>query len=221
MSLQVRNLKKSFLQGGSKIDVLKGLNLNVAQGSIVAILGQSGSGKSTFLGLLSGLDDPDEGQIEIAGQDLSRMTPEQRSLFRGQKIGIVFQQFHLIPHLTALENVSLPLEIQGRKEAAGRARSMLESLGLGHRLNHPPGQLSGGECQRVAIARALVNEPSLLLADEPSGNLDMETGDKVMQVFFEQVRRTGITTVLVTHNPELASRCDERFHLRGGLCVQA
>lgn len=221
MSLIVQNLKKSFQQGETKIDVLRGLNLNIDKGQIVAILGQSGSGKSTFLGLLSGLDQPDEGKIEIAGQNITALNPEQRTLFRGKNIGIVFQQFHLVPHLTAVENVSLPLEIQGQKNGTERAQKMLESLGLGHRLDHQPGQMSGGECQRVAIARALVGEPSLILADEPSGNLDLETGDKVTQVFFDQVRRTGVTTILVTHNPELAARCDLRFHLRGGLCVPA
>lgn len=221
MSLKVSNLKKSFAQGESRIEVLKGLNLDVASGKIVAILGQSGAGKSTFLGLLSGLDQPDSGTIEIGGQNVTSLTPEQRTLFRGKNIGIVFQQFHLVPHLSALENVALPLEIQGESNVEDRARKMLESLGLGHRLHHHPGTMSGGECQRVAIARALVGNPSLILADEPSGNLDLETGEKVTQVFFDQIRKSGITTILVTHNPELAKLCDERFALRGGLCVPA
>lgn len=221
MSLIVQNLKKSFSQGETKIEVLKGLNLHIESGKIVAILGQSGSGKSTLLGLLSGLDNPDEGTIEISGQKMTSLNPEERTLFRGKNIGIVFQQFHLVPHLTALENVALPLEIQGEKDVHGRAAKMLESLGLGHRLHHAPGQMSGGESQRVAIARALVGNPRLILADEPSGNLDLETGEKVTQVFFDQIRKSGITTILVTHNPELAARCDQRFHLRGGLCVPA
>ncbi|MBX3016811.1 MAG: ABC transporter ATP-binding protein [Bdellovibrionaceae bacterium] len=219
MSLKVTNLKKSFAQGESRIEVLKGLNLEVATGKIVAILGQSGAGKSTFLGLLSGLDVPDSGSVEIGGQNVSALSPEARTLFRGKQIGIVFQQFHLVPHLTALENVALPLEIQGETDVESRARAMLESLGLGHRLHHHPGTMSGGECQRVAIARALVGRPSLILADEPSGNLDLETGEKVTQVFFDQIRKAGITTILVTHNPELARLCDERYSLRGGLCV--
>lgn len=221
MSLIVKDLKKSFRQGNSRIEVLKGLNLEVPTGKIVAIVGQSGAGKSTFLGLLSGLDVPDSGSVQISGQDVTALSPEERTRFRGEQIGIVFQQFHLVPHLTALENVALPLQIQGKDEATSRAREILERLGLGHRLHHQPGTLSGGECQRVAIARALVGHPRLILADEPSGNLDLETGDKVTQVFFDQVRRSGITTILVTHNPELARLCDQRFELRGGLCVPA
>lgn len=219
MSLRIQGLTKSFSQGEARIQVLKGLDLDVPTGQVIAILGQSGSGKSTFLSLLSGLDQPDQGRIEISGTDLVKLNPEEKTRFRGEKIGIVFQQFHLVPHLTALENVSLPLEIRGESEIEARAKAMLASLGLGERLYHLPGQLSGGESQRVAIARALVSKPDLILADEPSGNLDLETGDKVMQVFFDLVRSLNITTILVTHNPDLATRCDRRLTLRGGVCV--
>lgn len=223
MSLKIQGLWKSFDQNETRIEVLKDLSLEVKTGEVIAIVGQSGSGKSTFLSLLSGLDEPDKGSLEISGTDLAKLSPEERTRFRGDKIGIVFQQFHLVSHLTALENVALPLEIRShkneQKNALARAKEMLESLGMGHRMDHLPGQLSGGESQRVAIARALVGQPDLILADEPSGNLDLETGEKVMQVFFDLVRKYQITTVLVTHNPELAKRCDRTFTLRGGICV--
>lgn len=224
MSLSVRSVSKSFAlsqQGAGKIDVLKALDLEVKTGEIVAILGQSGSGKSTFLGLLSGLDSADTGSIEISGKDMSGLSPEERTQYRGEHIGIVFQQFHLIPHLTAVENVALPLQIKKDPQALAKAAKMLSDLGLGARQDHFPGMLSGGECQRVAIGRALVGQPELLLADEPSGNLDLETGDKVMELLFKMVRERRTTTVLVTHNPDLAARCDRKFFLRGGKCVPA
>lgn len=221
MSLRIEGLTKSFTQSENRIDVLKGLSLAIETGQVAAIIGQSGSGKSTLLSLLAGLDRADQGHLWVDSDDLSQMSTEELTAFRGQNIGIVFQQFHLVPHLTALENVALPMEILGRPQSQEKARAILEQMNLAHRLDHLPGKLSGGECQRVAIARALVTQPRLILADEPSGNLDLETGEKVMQVFFDIVRKYQITTVLVTHNPDLAQKCDVRFLLQRGVCVQA
>jgi putative ABC transport system ATP-binding protein len=213
MSLHVTNLHKSYQQSGQKIDVLKGLTLKIATGSVVAIVGQSGSGKSTLLSLLSGLDSSDSGSIAIDGVELGSLSERERTAFRAKKIGIVFQQFHLMSHLTALENVELAKSISHSEQDSV---SLLADVGLGHRLKHFPSELSGGENQRVAIARALVIRPSLLLADEPSGNLDEKTGRKVMDILFNQVRKTKTTTVLVTHNQELAQMCDQVFKLENG-----
>jgi putative ABC transport system ATP-binding protein len=219
MSLILNEVKKSYSQGEARIQVLRGGRVEVKKGEVVAVLGQSGSGKSTLLSLLSGLDRPDTGEISVEGVVINSLTEDEVTLFRAQNIGIVFQQFHLLAHLSALENVMLPLEIlkESQAQAEMKAKAMLESLGLGHRLSHYPGQMSGGECQRVAIARALVVKPKLLLADEPSGNLDVETGHKVMDIFFEVVRKTGTTTILVTHSPDLAAQCDRQIHLRSGI----
>lgn len=216
MSLEIRDLRKSFHQGGETVPVLHSLNAHVAEGEIVAVLGQSGSGKSTLLALLAGLDRPDAGSILVQGETVEGKGPDELARWRGRNIGIVFQQYHLLPHLTALENVELPLEILGLPEREETARRLLTELGLSHRLHHLPRQLSGGECQRVAIARALAPKPKLLLADEPSGNLDTDTGDTVMEAFFSQVRRHRTTTVLVTHNRELAARCDRQLVLSHG-----
>jgi putative ABC transport system ATP-binding protein len=187
------------------------------EGKLISIIGQSGSGKSTLLSLLAGLESADSGSINLTQQNLSKMNEKQRTQFRAKNISIVFQQYHLMPHLTALENVMLPLEILKKENAKSQALAMLTELGLDHRANHLPSQMSGGECQRVAIARALVVRPKLLLADEPSGNLDVKTGDKVMDVFFKVVKKFNITTVLVTHSPELAARCDSTWQLESGL----
>jgi putative ABC transport system ATP-binding protein len=189
----------------------------IKSGEIVAVVGQSGSGKSTLLSLLAGLDRPEEGHIIIRGQDIVSLSEQQMTSFRAKNIGIVFQHFHLMPHLTALENVMLPLEILGEEQIEARAREILGLMGLGHREEHFPSQLSGGESQRVAIARALVVQPQFLLADEPSGSLDSETGEKVMDVFFDVVRQKKMTTVLVTHSEPLARRCDRILTLKNGL----
>lgn len=215
-SMEVQNLSKSFKVGSSQISILKDLQLQVKKGEVVAILGQSGSGKSTFLSLLSGLDEPDTGSILIQGTNLVGMNIEERTKFRGKKIGIVFQQFHLIPHLSAIENVLLPLEIAGINNGEARAMDLLDKMGLKERRDQLPGKLSGGEAQRVALARALINQPEVILADEPSGSLDPATGDQVMNVFFEMVRNAGTTALLVTHNPELAKRCDRQLTLKQG-----
>lgn len=217
MSLKLTQVKKGYGQGNQKLEILRGLNLEVKKGEVIAILGPSGSGKSTLLTLLAGLDIPDEGDIEISGALLSRMDPSQRTEFRGKKIGIVFQQFHLLSHLKALENVALPLEIAGDSQATEKSVALLKQVGLEHRQEHFPSQMSGGECQRVAIARALVTQPEILLADEPSGNLDVKTGDVVMKVFMDTVRQNHTTTILVTHSLELANLCDRKYHLSDGV----
>jgi putative ABC transport system ATP-binding protein len=217
MSLIVQNLHKKFHQGDADIEVLRGVSFEIEVGSLVAVLGQSGSGKSTLLSLLAGLDRPTSGEILVDDQKMTGLSEEQMTAFRAKKIGIVFQQFHLMSHLTALENVMLPLEILREKNIEERARHSLAQMGLSHRVNHFPSQLSGGECQRVAIARALVVEPKILLADEPSGNLDSETGQKVMDIFFEVVRKNKTTTILVTHSEALASQCGKKLTLKNGL----
>lgn len=218
--LSVENLFKSHRQGETRIDVLKGLNLNVSGGETVAIVGASGGGKSTLLSMLSGVDRPDQGSVTVDGQDTSAFDEDAWTLFRGQHYGIVFQQFHLIAHLTALENVNLALDILGRPDV-NRAEKCLEEVGLSHRMHHRPSQLSGGEAQRVAIARALVVEPKILLADEPSGNLDQQTGEQVMQLLFDLVKKYRSTLVLVTHNTELAKRCGRVLRLEGGLLTES
>lgn len=216
MSLVLKDLKKGFHQGDTQIEVLKGLNVQVEPGQVVSIVGQSGSGKSTLLSLLAGLERPDSGSILVDSINLAPMTEHELTLFRAQNIAIVFQQYHLMSHLTALENVMLALEILKLERPRERAEEALHELGLGHRLNHFPSQMSGGECQRVAIARALVVKPKILLADEPSGNLDTHTGEKVMDVFFDIVKKHKITTLLVTHSEQLAARCERILRLNEG-----
>ena len=216
MSLSLQSVSKNYRQGDAEIKVLKNLSTEIQSSEVVAIVGQSGSGKSTLLSLLAGLDRPTSGEIFISGQDISKLSEPEMTLFRGRKIGIVFQQFHLFPHLTALENVMLPLEIWRETNREVRAKDLLEQMGLSHRMNHLPNQMSGGECQRVAIARALVGKPEILLADEPSGNLDTETGQKVMSVFFEATRSNKVTTILVTHSETLAQKCDRQLILKNG-----
>lgn len=220
MSLKIRNLRKSYQQGEQRIDVLKGLEVDIPDGQLVSILGRSGSGKSTLLSLLAGLESADQGEILVDGRDLVSMPEKDLTAFRAQKISLVFQQYHLVSHLSALENVTLPLEILGRPDGEAKATALLQELGLGHRLHHTPGQLSGGECQRVAIARALVVEPKVLLADEPSGNLDVHTGDKVMDLFFDIAKKHGITTILVTHSESLAARCEKSYRLDEGVFTE-
>jgi putative ABC transport system ATP-binding protein len=212
----IRNLKKSFGQGESRIEVLKGINLEIEAGETLALTGKSGSGKSTMLSLLAGLDSVDVGDILIDGNNISRMSEKELANFRAKNLGIVFQQFHLISTLTALENVLLPLELLKIPNSMDLSKSLLDSVGLSHRAHHLPSELSGGECQRVALARALAISPSLLLADEPSGNLDEETGEKVMDLLFKMVRETKTTLILVTHDPDLAKRCSRVVHLEYG-----
>ncbi len=216
MSLKISNLSKSYYQQQEKLNILNQLNLDVEASQVVAVVGASGSGKSTFLSLVAGLDHFDEGDIVINNQSIKNLNQAALTKFRAQNIGFIFQQFHLVSHLTAFENIALPLEILGRKFSDGDIFKALENVGLKDRSGHKPGEMSGGECQRLALARGLITQPSLLLADEPSGNLDSETGEKVMNLFFEQVRATKTTTVLVTHDVELAKKCDKIFVLKNG-----
>jgi putative ABC transport system ATP-binding protein len=214
--VEVRQVSKEFQQGETVIPVLRDLSFGVEAGETVAIVGQSGSGKSTLLSMLAGLDQPTQGTITVDGQDLGRLNQNELTRFRGRSIGIIFQQFHLMRSLTALENVLLPLDILGLPNAEERAMDALQLMGLGARAKHLPQQLSGGECQRVAIARAFVVEPRILLADEPSGNLDTATGEKVMNLLFDAVAQRGMTLILVTHDMQLASRCKKRLPLVQG-----
>ena len=216
--LDIQGVEKSFRQGQNKIDVLKGLSLEVQKGETVAVIGQSGSGKSTFLSLLAGLDKPDRGDIKLGSQSLVQMPEKPLTKFRGRHIGVIFQQFHLLSGLTAFENISLPLEILGveEKERTNRVHEALTDVGLDHRAHHFPQQLSGGERQRVAIARAMIHRPDLLLADEPSGNLDMETGEKVMGTLFDLVSSHKMTMILVTHSLLLAKSCERGVKLTKG-----
>lgn len=218
MILQIKELYKTFHTAANlePVEVLKNLNLEMETGETLAILGQSGSGKSTLLTLLAGLDQPSAGSIILNEQDMNNLDEEALSKFRAQNIGIIFQQFHLMSHLTALENVSLPLDLFKDKDAANKAREALEQVGLGKRLDHFPHQLSGGECQRVAIARAMVVRPSILLADEPTGNLDSTTGAHVSDMIFELVDKHNMTLLFVTHNEELAMRCARQQRLQDG-----
>ena len=215
--LAVANLKKSYDHAAGRVSVLDGLECQVGKSETAAILGPSGSGKSTLLAMLAGLDQPDAGAVTLMGKDLTQLSEEELTAFRATHMGIVFQQFHLMGHLTARENVALPLEIQQDDAAAAKASRALQDVGLSHRENHYPHELSGGECQRVAIARAFVAEPDLILADEPSGNLDESTGEQVMSQLFDLVRDKGTTLILVTHNEELAKKCHRRFRLADGV----
>jgi len=202
--------------GASSVHVLKKMSLTVAAGESVGIVGPSGSGKSTLLMVLAGLERIDSGEIFISGNPLHTMSEDQVADFRGRNIGIVFQSFHLIPNMTALENVAVPLELAGRPDAFALAREELASVGLAERLTHYPGELSGGEQQRVAIARALAPAPAMLIADEPTGNLDTETGRQIADLLFAKRVERGMTLLLVTHDPTLAGRCSRQIRVRSG-----
>ena len=214
--VSIQKISKTYSQGGKRIEVLFKLSLEVKKGETLAILGQSGSGKSTLLSLISGLDQPDYGNIRINDCDLTKMKQEELARFRSEQLGIVFQQYHLLSNLTALENVTLPLELQHRTKVDDEARKALAMVGLSNRLSHFPSELSGGECQRVALARAMITRPSLILADEPSGNLDSNTGREIMELLFKLCKEREQTLVLVTHNRDLASLCDRSLTLREG-----
>jgi putative ABC transport system ATP-binding protein len=218
--IQVRALTKSIDTGTHRVEILKGIDLAIPRGQFAAIMGPSGSGKSTLLGLLAGLDTPTSGQVILDGEDITHLDEDDMALLRGRKIGFVFQSYHLISTLTAEENVLLPMELAGA-EAGGRerARELLERVGLGARKDHYPVQLSGGEQQRVALARAFALSPPILLADEPTGNLDSATGSAVLELLLALNREQGTTLVLVTHEPSLAESADRRIVLRDGLVV--
>ena len=217
MLLKINQLYKSFPQADhGQIDVLKNINLEINEGETVAVVGQSGSGKSTLLSLMAGLDRQTTGSLRLRDKEISEMSEVKLTQFRAENIGIIFQQFYLMPHLTALENVSLPLEMFGYEDYLNRAKEALNQVGLSGREQHFPHQLSGGESQRVAIARAVVARPSILLADEPTGNLDNETGVHVANLLFDLVKTTGMTMLLVTHNTEMARRCSRQLTLQFG-----
>jgi putative ABC transport system ATP-binding protein len=218
--IQVRALTKSIDTGTHRVDILKGIDLEIPQGQFAAIMGPSGSGKSTLLGLLAGLDSPTSGQVLLDGEDITSLSEDRMALLRGRKIGFVFQSYHLIPTLTAEENVLLPMELSGQ-DAGGRvrARELLDRVGLSGRFDHYPVQLSGGEQQRVALARAFALRPPILLADEPTGNLDSATGQAVLDLLLALNREQGTTMVLVTHEQPLAERADRRILLRDGRIV--
>jgi putative ABC transport system ATP-binding protein len=201
------------------VHVLRGVDLSVATGEAVGIVGPSGSGKTSLLMLLAGLERPTAGELTVAGRALARLDEDALARFRRDEVGIVFQAFHLVPTMTALENVAIPLEFAGRRDAFDRAAAALTDVGLGHRLKHYPGQLSGGEQQRVALARAVVAEPRLILADEPTGNLDRATGAVVMDLLFELRARLGTTLLLITHDMSLAERCERQVRMEDGRIV--
>lgn len=214
--LKVETLKKIYRSGGNELVVLEGIDFSVPTGSSCAVVGPSGSGKTTLLGICAGLDEPTSGAVILDGVSLGDLDEDGRARLRNRAIGFVFQNFHLIPTLTAWENVMVPLELRGERGAGDRARSLLDSVGLGDRLGHFPVQLSGGEQQRVALARAFINQPRILFADEPTGNLDGETAGLVVDLLFRLNAESGTTLVLVTHDFELAGRTDRTIRLRSG-----
>lgn len=214
--VEIKELHLSLIGGAGPVNILRGVNLSVAAGETISIVGPSGAGKTTLLMALSGLENPNSGSIRVAGTDLAGMDEDRLARFRRKHVGIVFQSFHLVPTMTALENVALPLEFAGVADAMHQAEQALSKVGLGERLGHFPGELSGGEQQRVALARAFVVKPSLLLADEPTGNLDQETGQMVMDLLFNLQKEQGTTMVLVTHDEPLALRCHRTIQMIDG-----
>ena len=218
--LSAKNITKKVQTAEGELTILNAISLSLNDGDSLAIIGASGSGKSTLLGILAGLDTPSQGEVSLANQNLSKMTEEGRARVRTEHIGFVFQSFQLLPGLNALENVMLPLELHGVSQARERAEDYLARVGLSHRLQHTPKQLSGGEQQRVAIARAFASEPDILFADEPTGNLDSTTGEKVIELLFDLNRSQNTTLVLVTHEKRLADRCQHQLTLEAGKILQ-
>lgn len=217
--LDARNLSKVVPSAEGELTILHDLSFSLAKGDSLAIVGSSGSGKSTLLGLLAGLDLPSNGDVSLAGRSLSNLDEDERARVRAEHVGFVFQSFQLLDNLNALENVMLPLELEGQRDARARARHLLDRVGLGQRLSHYPRQLSGGEQQRVAIARAFAAEPDVLFADEPTGNLDSHTGERISDLLFQLNQERGTTLVLVTHDERLAHRCRRLIRLEGGRLV--
>ncbi|MHB2165496.1 ABC transporter ATP-binding protein [Alsobacter sp. R-9] len=218
-AIELENVELSLGRGAARVHILKGVSLTVDRGEAVGLVGPSGSGKSTLLMTLAGLERPDSGRVRIDGEDLAPLDEDGLARFRGRRIGIVFQSFHLLPTMSALENVAIPLELAGIAGARDKAAAELEAVGLGHRLSHFPAQLSGGEQQRVALARALAPDPAIVVADEPTGNLDERTGSQIVDLLFQMKRERGTTLVLVTHDRGLAQRCDRMITLRSGRIV--
>ena len=215
--ISLRGLRLTIPAASGPVNILRGIDLDIAAGDTIGLLGPSGSGKTSLLMLIAGLERATGGSIAVAGQDLAPLDEEARARFRLANLGIVFQSFHLIPSMTAHENVAVPLELAGRRDAAATAATALQRVGLGHRLTHRPSQLSGGEQQRVALARAFAPTPRLLLADEPTGNLDIATGAAVMDLLFELCTASGVTLLLITHDPALAARCERIVTLQNGV----
>lgn len=219
--LNISQLKKSYDSGSKKITVLKDITFSVESGMSFSIVGPSGSGKTTLLGLCAGLDKPDSGSVELCGVDLSTLNEDGRAVLRNRNVGFVFQDFQLLPTLTALENVIVPLELQGFKNAAQVGMELLEKVGLADRYHHYPSQLSGGEQQRVAVARAFSNKPAILFADEPTGNLDAATGEKIIELLFKLNKDQGTTLIIVTHDMELAAKTQSIIRLKSGKIVSS
>jgi putative ABC transport system ATP-binding protein len=215
--IEMKNVSLRLGEGASSVHVLKGVSLGVERGHSTAIVGPSGSGKSTLLMVMAGLEKIDSGEVWIAGERTDQLSEDAMASFRGRTIGIVFQSFHLIPNMTALENVAVPLELAGHPDPFAVAEQELASVGLKERVTHYPGELSGGEQQRVAIARALAPQPAIIIADEPTGNLDQATGRQIADLLFSTAAERGTTLVLVTHDPALAARCDRQIAMRSGL----
>ena len=215
--ISLSQVKVTLQASAGPVEILRGVDLDVKPGTALGIVGPSGSGKTTLLMVLAGLEAVNSGSLNVCGQDLSKLNENQLAAFRRDHVGIVFQSFHLIPAMTALENVAVPLEFKGTDDAYEQAGKVLERVGLGHRLTHYPAQLSGGEQQRVAIARAMAAGADIILADEPTGNLDRETGEKIVELLFDMQRENGTTLLLVTHDPDLAEKCDRTCEVRDGL----
>ncbi|AKM07842.1 ABC transporter ATP-binding protein [Pelagerythrobacter marensis] len=216
LAISARNLTLTLGQSGTPVEILRGIDLDVRTGEIVALLGPSGSGKSSLMAVLSGLERASGGTLQVAGQNFATMGEDALALARRGQIGIVLQAFHLLPTMTALENVATPMELSGASDVRARARAELEAVGLGHRLDHYPQQLSGGEQQRVAIARAIASRPQLIFADEPTGNLDVATGHDIIDLLFSRREETGATLLVITHDPELAARCGRVVTIEDG-----
>jgi putative ABC transport system ATP-binding protein len=219
--VRIRNLRLTVPSAAGPVNILRGIDLEIGRGEAVGLIGPSGSGKTSLLMVLAGLEKATSGSVLLDGREITSLNEDALARLRRQRIGIVFQAFHLIPTMTALENVAIPLELAGLRNAAAQAGAALDAVGLSHRLTHLPGQLSGGEQQRVALARAFAPEPALLLADEPTGNLDHATGETVIDLLFALRQRSGTTLLLITHDRDLAARCDRQVHLSDGQVDQA
>ena len=219
--IELSDVHVTLRSAAGPVKILRGIDLTVAAGSSVSVVGPSGSGKSTLLAVVGGIERPTAGAVRIEGQALGELDEDRLAVFRGREIGILFQSFHLIPTMTALENVAVPLELAGAREAFAQAAERLAEVGLSERADHYPGQLSGGEQQRAALARALSNHPKLLLADEPTGNLDQDTGHEIVELLFRVQRQRGMTLLLITHEPRLAARCERQLRMEGGRLREA
>jgi putative ABC transport system ATP-binding protein len=219
--IELRDVHVTLTSAAGPVKILRGVDLEVPAGTSVSVVGPSGSGKSTLLAVIGGIERPTSGQVRVDGQDLGALSEDRLATFRGRKIGILFQSFHLIPTMTALENVAVPLELAGARDAFKAAAERLAEVGLAARAEHYPGQLSGGEQQRVALARALSNQPSLLLADEPTGNLDQTTGQEIVELMFRVQRERAMTLLLITHEPHLAGRCERHLGMADGRLTEA